>query len=102
MNKAQTISPEILKQVSDTLNRIMLPLATLTDHPPECHLCKADLALGLAAVLKAGAVSDLMDWSVSYYHALLRLAKHYTELHEQEGHRACEEVIQANNPTELE
>jgi hypothetical protein len=63
------------KEVNMLLNAVMPELSKLCEHPPDCHLCKADLALGLAAVLAAGQEKVLDGWTNDHYVMLDKIAE---------------------------
>jgi hypothetical protein len=81
-------------EVNTLLNAVMLKFSGLCGHPPDCHLCKADLALGLAAVLAAGQEKILVKWTKKHYNALDKIAVEETALHEKEAQEQHERAVQ--------
>jgi hypothetical protein len=81
-------------EVQNLLNAVMQKLSELCGHPPDCHLCKADLALGLAAVLAAGEEKTLVKWTNDHYNMLDKIAEEETALHEKEGQERHERTMQ--------
>ena len=87
------IEEVIHKEVNALLNAVMVKLSGLCGHPPDCHLCKADLALGVAAVLAAGQEKLLVNWTNDHYNALDKIAEEETVLHEKESQEQHEESV---------
>jgi len=82
------------KEVNNLLNKVMLEFSKLCGHPPDCHLCKADLALGLAAVLAAGQEKVLDNWTNDHYAMLDKIAEEETTLHEKDTKEQHEKTVQ--------
>jgi antirestriction protein len=90
----QMIEEVTHREVNLLLDAVMVKLSDLCGHPPDCHLCKADLALGLAAVLAAGQEKLLVNWTNSHYNALDKIAEEETALHEKEAEEQHEKAMQ--------
>jgi hypothetical protein len=88
------IEDVIHREVNSFLNAVMVKLSGLCGHPPDCHLCKADLALGLAAVLSAGEEKTLYKWTADHYNMLEKIAEEETALHKKEAEEQHERVVQ--------
>jgi len=70
------MAEDIYEEVSDALDKIMVKLSYLCGNRPDCNLCKADLALGLMAVLDSDSDSKgiFVSWTKEHYNALNKIA----------------------------
>jgi len=89
------IEDVVYREVQELLNAAMIHLSKSCGHPPDCHLCKADLALGVAAVLSAGKEKVLVKWTKDHYNALDKIAVEETVLHETESEENRQVLIKS-------
>ncbi|MFX1297438.1 MAG: hypothetical protein ACFFD2_21620 [Promethearchaeota archaeon] len=81
-------------EVKNFLNSVMEKVSEICEHPPDCHLCKADLALHVAAILAAGEEKVIANWTKDHYNMLNKIAEEETELHKIEADEEHEKAMQ--------